>query len=238
MSATRVTAAIPAGVDTTAPGSGTLDVALAGAVQAGDVVVALYRSGDASVATMSDSLSSITWQTAKNKTAVVAGHNVVIVTGLVNSGGTPTIKFNLGASTATFRCAFEIWRGLTDAVIDKFASDNQNFNGTTFLPQASTGLLGTLTQADELILAAVAWADGKSSVAGSGFTLGLNVVDKIITEYQIVSATTSIPATWGNPGSGPDDEWATLGISLKIAGAGAAFPPELMAAASHVYVVP
>jgi hypothetical protein len=116
------------------------------------------------------------------------------------SGGANTVTFAMSTSTGDITCSVSEWSGAeTSTALDK--TNTATFSATT---TGTAGATGVLTQADEMIYAAVAHDGADTTItedSADGFTIiqeaeGGTSDMNLATQYKIVSATTDTTPNW------------------------------------------
>ena len=146
-----------------------------------------------------------------------------------SSAGADTVTFDIGtaAGNGDITCVVSEWSGaLTSGSLDKTNT------GTNTGTAVSAGATGTLTQADEMIWAAVAHSGNNTTITedtGDSFTMlqeneGGTSNFPIGTQYKIVSATTDTTPDFT---LGASRTWIAHVGTFKAAAAAAQDTPEL-----------
>jgi hypothetical protein len=167
-----------------AAGAGnTSTLAFGSPVTAGSlIVVHLAQAAAAPTFSASDNVNGAHHLDVTNTISTIAG----AILSFTNAGaGATTVTFNSSA-IAQFRCIIEEWGGIaTSNALDQTASNAAAVNSGP-----TSGLTGTTSQTNELVLGSYAGANGATTFTpGTGYSVDINLNSaKLVAEYQVVSA--------------------------------------------------
>lgn len=156
-------------------------------------IMMIHSNVNKTASSIVDSVGN-TWTVHTTGSDGTRAHSIAscqVVTPITNAD-TITITWSSATSSTTAVMLWEVSGMATSSAFD-VSSGNGETTGTTRTSNATAGL----AQADELVVGITSQTNSSTPTAGAGFTLGTPLIANfVVAEYQIVSSTTGVAATF------------------------------------------